>query len=182
MDKDTSKRKVHIDENLFERILQNDQEAFRELYEGSHGSLYAFLLSYTQNAEDAKDLLQDTYIQILKNCHMYKKQGNPMAWMMKIAKNMFLMKYRKEKSRVIVCYDDVENELGFEDLSNVENRMILEKMFAILSGEERNLIIMHDLGGLKYREIAKILEIPLGTVISRYHKSIRKLRMEFVER
>lgn len=182
MSEGTSKRKVQIDERLFERILQNDQEAFRELYERSYRPLYAFLLSYTQNSEDAQDLLQETYVQIYKNIHMYKSQGNPMAWMMKIAKNMFLMKYRKEKKSQSVSYEDIENELGFGDMSNVENRMILEKMFEFLTIDERNLIIMHDVGGLKHREIAKALEWPLGTVVSRYNKCIRKLKKEFLER
>lgn len=181
MQEDTPKRKVHIDERLFERIRQGEQDAFRELYEVSYRPLYAFLLSYTLNIEDAQDLLQDTYIQILKNCHMYREKGNPMAWIMKIAKNLFLMKSREEKEAVL-NYEDLENELGFEDITNVDNRIVLEKMFELLSVEERNLIIMHDISGLKYREIAKLLDMPLGTVLSRYHRGIRKLQKEFGEK
>lgn len=181
MQEDTPKRKVHIDERLFERIRRGEQDAFRELYEVSYRPLYAFLLSYTLNIEDAQDLLQDTYIQILKNCHMYREKGNPMAWIMKIAKNLFLMKSREEKEAVL-NYEDLENELGFEDITNVDNRIVLEKMFELLSVEERNLIIMHDISGLKYREIAKLLDMPLGTVLSRYHRGIRKLQKEFGEK
>lgn len=181
MSKDTPKKKVYIAEEIFERILQGDQEAFRELYELAYKPLYAFLLSFTQNAEDAQDLLQEVFIQIYKNCHLYKKQGNPMAWMMKIAKNLFLMKYRKEKHTAEVAYEEMENELGLDVISNVDNRVVLEKMFHLLSQEDRNLIIMHDVGGLKHREIAKILEIPLGTIIARYNRGIRKLRKEFCE-
>ncbi len=173
------KHKVHIGEELFQRICKGEQDAFQELYEASYKPLYAFLLSYTQNSEDAKDLLQETYIQILKNCPMYQEQGNPMAWMMKIAKNLFLMKCRKEKEKRDVSLEDVENELGFETISNVENRMVLDKMFELLSEEDRNLIIMHDISGLKHREIAKMLDMPLGTVIARYHRGIRKLQKEF---
>lgn len=181
MQEDTPKRKVHIDERLFERIRRGEQDAFRELYEVSYRPLYAFLLSYTLNIEDTQDLLQDTYIQILKNCHMYREKGNPMAWMMKIAKNLFLMKSR-EKKEAVLNYEDLENELGFEDITNVDNRIVLEKMFELLSVEERNLIIMHDISGLKYREIAKLLDMPLGTVLSRYHRGIRKLQKEFGEK
>lgn len=159
-----------------------EQDAFRELYEASYKPLYAFLLSYTLNAEDAQDLLQETYIQILTNCQMYHEQGNPMAWMMKIAKNLFLMKCRKEKEKRNVSLEDVENELGFEDISGIENRMVLEKMFELLSEDDRNLIILHDVSGLKHREIAKLLDLPLGTVISKYRRGIRKLQKEFGER
>ena len=181
MQESTPKRKVYIDEQLFERIRQGEQDAFRELYEISYRSLYAFLLSHTMNSEDAQDLLQDTYIQIYKNCHMYKEQGNPMAWMMKIAKNLFLMKCRKDKEAGI-NYDDLENELGFEDMSSADNRMVLEKMFELLSVDDRNLIILHDVSGMKHREIAKLMDLPLGTVIARYNRGIRKLRKEFGEK
>lgn len=172
------KRKVYIDKKLFERICQSDQDAFRELYELSYSPLYAFLLSYTQNAEDAQDLLQDTFVQILNNCHLYREQGNPMAWMMTIAKNLFHMKCRKERSQCL-NFEDVEYQLGFEDMTNVENRMVLEKMFEILSTDDRNIIIMHDVSGLKHREIADIMGMPLGTVISRYNRGIRRLQKEF---
>ncbi len=176
----TPKRKVYIDERLFERILGGEQDAFRELYEITYKPLYAFLLSHTLNSEDAQDLLQDTYIQVYKNCHLYRKQGNPMAWMMKIAKNLFLMKCRKERDAV--NYDELENELGFTDISNTDNRIVLEKMFQLLSQEDRDLIILHDVGGMKHREIAKLLDMPLGTVTARYNRGIRKLQKEFGER
>ena len=177
---DTPKRKVYIDVRLFERICQGEQNAFKELYEVSYKPLYAFLLSYTLNTEDAQDLLQDTYIQILKNCHMYREKGNPMAWMMKIAKNLFLMKCRKEKEEKI-NFEDIEDQLGFEDIANVDDRVVLERMFETLPAEDRNLTIMHDLSGLKHREIAKLLDMPLGTVLARYHRGIRKLQKEFGE-
>lgn len=181
MRESTPKRKVYIDERLFERIRQGEQDAFRELYEVSYRPLYAFLLSHTMNSEDAQDLLQDTYIQIYNNSDMYKEQGNPMAWMMKIAKNLFLMKCRKDKEAGL-NYDDLENELGFEDMSSADNRMVLEKMFELLSVDDRNLIILHDVSGLKHREIAKLMDLPLGTVIARYNRGIRKLRKEFGEK
>lgn len=181
MQEDAPKRKVHIDAHIFERIRQGDQDAFRQLYDLTYKPLYAFLLSYTLNREDAQDLLQDTYIQVYKNCHLYREQGNPMAWMMKIAKNLFLMKRRQDKGPE-ASFEDMENEVGFGDISNIEDRIVLEKMFEQLSTEDRNLIIMHDIGGLKHREIAKLLDMPLGTVMARYHRGIRKLQKEFGEK
>lgn len=182
MQEGISKRKAHIDGQLLERVCAGDQDAFRELYEASYRPLYAFLLSYTQNSQDAQDLLKDTYIQVLKNISSYREQGNPMGWMMKIAKNQFLMKCRKEKEKKRVSFEEAENELGFEAVFNVENRMLLGKMFESLSEEDRNLIILHDVSGLKHREIAKMLGLPLGTVLARYRRGIRKLQKEFGEK
>lgn len=180
MQDETPKRKVQIDASIFRRIQQGEQEAFRELYDVTYKPLYAFLLSYTLNKEDAQDLLQDTYVQVYKNCHLYREQGNPMAWMMKIAKNLFLMKCRKEREADI-SFEDMEEQLGFEDITNTDDRIVLEKMFETLSTEDRNLIIMHDISGLKHREIAKLLDMPLGTVLARYSRGIRKLQKEFGE-
>ena len=176
------KKKVYIDERILERVREGDQDAFRELYEVSYRPLYAFLVSYTQNAEDAKDLLQDTYVQIFSNIHQYQSRGNPMAWMMKVAKNLFLMKKRKEQVAVLVNYDEMANEIGFSEITNIENRMVLEKMFELLSVDERNIIVLHDVSGLKHREIAKVLSMPLGTVISKYNRGIKKLQSAFEER
>ncbi len=181
MQDETPKRKVQIDAGIFRRIQQGEQRAFRELYDLTYKPLYAFLLSYTLNREDAQDLLQDTYVQVYKNCHQYREQGNPMAWMMKIARNLFLMKRRQDKGPE-EHYEDMENRIGFEDMEHVENRVVLEKMFERLSAADRNLIIMHDIGGLKHREIAKLLDMPLGTVMARYHRGIRKLQKEFGEK
>ena len=104
-----------------------------------------------------------------------------MAWMMKIAKNLFLMKCRKHRE-LEENFEDMEGRLGFEDMSRVENRLVLEKMFEKLSAEDRNMIIMHDIAGLKHREIANLLDMPLGTVMARYHRGIRKLQKEFGEK
>ena len=174
-----SKKKVYIDEELFQRIQGKDKNAFQELYEASYKPLFAFLLSLTQNSEDAQDLLQDTYVQVYQKSHLYKREGNPMAWMMKIAKNLFLMKYRKEKQVEFVNYEDMEEELGFAQIGDVENRILLEKMFSELSQEDREIIIMHDVGGMKFKEIAHAVEKPLGTVLARYNRSIRKLQKTY---
>lgn len=176
------KKKVYIDEELFGRIQNGEKDAFKELYEASYKPLYAFLLSLTQNSEDAQDLLQDTYLQVYQKCHLYKKEGNPMAWIMKIGKNLFLMKYRKEKDKKFVCYEDMENELGFAQIGDVENKILLETMFMELSDEDREIIIMHDVSGLKFKEIALVAEKPVGTVLARYNRSIRKLQKKYAGR
>ena len=67
-------------------------------------------------------------------------------------------------------------------MTNVDNRMALEKMFELLSKEDRDLIIMHDVSGLKHREISELTGMPLGTVLARYNRAIRKLQNGFGER
>ena len=64
-----------IDEGLFAKIADGDNEAFAQLYYASYKQLYGFLLSLTRNKEDAEDMLQNTYIKVRNGSHLYTKQG-----------------------------------------------------------------------------------------------------------
>ena len=169
---------VHIPEELFERIASGDDEAFESLYYLSYRPIYAFLLSFTLNKEDADDLMQDTFIRIRDAAHLYKKQGNPMAWMMKIAKNLFLMKKRKEKGKETIHEEGVLEfiENTFHEIDAAENKMFLEELFLHISEEEREIIVMNVLTGLTFKEISMMLGKPIGTVLSKYHRAMKKLK------
>lgn len=168
---------TEISKELFERVALGDEAAFEELYYKSYKQVYAFLLSLTMNAEDAKDLLQETYIKIHSSCHMYRDQGTPIAWMIKISRNLFLMKVRKKSEQMTSCSDHIEKMSvtlgGIEDL---ETRMWLKQLFRVLNDEERQIIVMHVVTGMKHREIADQMNKPLGTVLSKYNRGLRKLK------
>ncbi len=171
-----------INEELFEKIAKGDNEAFAELYYTSYRQIYGFLLSLTRNKEDAEDLLQNTYIKIRNGSHLYKKQGTPMTWMCTIAKNQFLDFVRKYGKNRSVDFGEVENYVseGFtiqsDDAKTVEDRMLLELAFGKLDEQERTIIILHMINGLKHREIADITGLPLSTVITKYNRSLKKMR------
>ena len=169
---------VSVPEDLFPKIASGDEQAFEELYYISYRPIYSFLLSMTLNKEDADDLLQDTFLRIRAAAHLYRNQGNPMGWMMKIAKNLFLMKKRKEKGKETVSIDEIYNmvETTFNHIDNVNNRIFLQELFLNISEEEREIIIMNVVSGLTFREVAEILDKPMGTVLSKYHRAMKKLK------
>ena len=175
-----------IDEGLFEKIANEDDAAFTELYYASYRQIYGFLLALTKNKEDAEDLLQNTYIRIRNGSHLYRKQGTPMTWMCAVAKNQFLDFVRKKSKGVSVDFDEVEKYVseglgtGVKQHKDVENEMVLEKAFEILNKQERTIVVLHMIDGLKHREISKITGIPLSTVLSKYNRSLKKLR-EFIK-
>ncbi len=170
--------KVQIDETLFSRIRQGDERAFEELYYITYKPLYAFILSMTLNREDSEDILQETYIKIRGACHLYQSQGNPMAWIMKIAKNEYLMKLRKEKKYEMIDIQDCNNLLFLNQIPEMENQLFLEQLFQSVSPEDRDIIIMHVNMGMKHREIAEIKGLPVGTVLSRYHRAMKLLKSQ----
>ena len=85
---------IVIDESIFTDIANGDKDAFSSLYMATSTAVYAFLMGYVKNPEDAKDLMQDTYIKIRSAAGIYEPYGQPLAWMYTIAKNLALMKLR----------------------------------------------------------------------------------------
>ncbi|MFQ9515646.1 MAG: RNA polymerase sigma factor [Eubacterium sp.] len=176
-----------IDEGLFEKIANGDNEAFTELYYASYKQIYGFLLSLTRNKEDAEDLLQNTYIRIRNGSHLYKKQGTPMTWMCAIAKNQYLDFVRKYGKNRSVDFGEVENYVSeglgvkADDSKAVEDRMLLESAFSILGEQERTIVVLHMINGLKHREISEMTGLPLSTVLSKYNRSLKKMKEIIVE-
>lgn len=99
-----------------------------------------------------------------------------MAWMMKIAKNLYLMKLRKENKVQPAALEDYHELVASDQISALEDRVLLEEMFQAISREDRDIIIMHVMMGMKHKEIAKIVQMPIGTVLSRYHRAMKLLK------
>ena len=172
-----TRKNVCIPTELMQKIAKGDNKAFEELYYLTYKPLYSFLLSMTKNHEDASDLMQETYIKVRGACHLYK-DNNPMAWIMKIAKNQFLMDLRKKKNVQFCSYDEYFYEISanVDGIKKAEDRIYLEKLLNKIPSDELEIIVMHISMGLKHKEISEILDIPLGTVLSKYHRAIKKLK------
>ena len=159
-------------ETAIRRMAGGDKSALADLYERTSTAVYAFIVSILKDKHKADDVFQDVYLKIYENADRYTAKGKPMAWIITIAKNQCLMQFRKVKAE-----DSLE---AVEELwsanPEVEERILLEAAFKQISDEERNIVVLHVLSGLKHREIAKILDLPLATVLSKYHRAIKKLR------
>ena len=171
-----------IDETLFERIGKNDPEALKELYEATHRTLYAYVLSMTKDHQDALDIVQDTYLKIRSAAHLYEPMGKPLAWMFTIAKNLTRNHFKRAGRFSAEEEQDLENDPKFSYVTDPEDRMVLESTMKILTEEERQIIILHSVAGFKHRETAKNLGLPLATVLSKYHRALKKLRKELIRK
>lgn len=170
-----TEKKIILTEETFIKISQGDNQAFADLYTNTYQAVYGFLLSILNNREEAEDVLQETYIKIRENASRYKHRAKPMAWILTIAKNLAYMKLRKRKRISMLSIEDAENVMVFSDVTNAEERMVLEKAFQVLNMEERQIVILHAVSGLKHKEISKIVKKPLSTVLSKYNRAIKKL-------
>ena len=174
-----SQSRLQHDDALFEQLIQDmaheDVQALEKLYTQSKSAVYGFALSILRHPQDAEDVMQDAYVKIYYGANTYQPQGKPMAWILTIVRNLALMRIRQaKKSQPIDEINDISDWDCFADQSI--DRMILEAVFSTLANEERQIIMLHSIGGMKHREIAEILEIPLSTVLSKYKRSLSKLR------
>jgi RNA polymerase sigma-70 factor (ECF subfamily) len=149
--------------------------------------LHNYAYKMTGNQLDADDLLQETYLRAFRFFHKFEKGTNCKAWLFRIMKNLFINNYRKnQKSPNKVDYDEVEN--FFENIKSdrIDSTDLQEKVFNNLLDDNvtqalnslqddfKTVIILCDLEGLSYEEIADFVQCPIGTVRSRLHRA-RKL-------
>lgn len=170
-------QKLIIDEAIFLKIAANDMGAFEEFYRLTERTVYAFVLSTLKNHDDALDVVQDTYLKIRAAAHLYKPMGKPMAWVFTIARNLSISKIRfKQKNDSSIEVTDLENDMNFSYITDNEDRLVLQAALKILSDEETEIILLHAISGFTHREIANNLEMKLSTVLSKYHRGLKKLK------
>jgi len=169
---------IKLDTVLFQQIAEGNKDAFRILYEHTYQSIYVYLLSIVQNKEEAEDLLQETFIRVRLYVDRYSDQGKPLAWMFTIARNLAYMRLRELKKKSFQEFETIQNMIGFSVIQNVEDRIVLEGAFQVLNDEERSIVLLHAVSGMKHKEIASILNKPLSTVLSKYNRAIKKLNQE----
>ena len=152
-------------------------------------AMYNFAFRLTFDEDDSKDLVQDTFMKAYRFVNSFRTGTNAKAWLYRILKNSFINDYRKKsKEPNKVDYQEIENFYNSDDvdedktvdlrLDAVRDMMGDEVTIALnsLAVDFRAVIILCDLEGFTYEEMAKILDIPIGTVRSRLHRARNLLK------
>lgn len=157
-------------------------------------SMYNFAYRLTLDADDSKDLVQDTYLKAFRFIDSFQQGTNAKAWLFRILKNSFINDYRKKsKEPSKIDYQEVETFYNSEDVDRQITPDLRVESLQDMIGDEitialnsldvdfRTVIILCDLEGFKYEEMAKILDIPIGTVRSRLHRARNLLKEKLSE-
>jgi RNA polymerase sigma-70 factor (ECF subfamily) len=152
-------------------------------------SIYNFAYRITFDEDDAKDLVQETYLKSFRFIDSFEKGTNAKAWLFRILKNSFINEFRKKnKEPVKIDYQEVEafynsDEVNHMITSNLQveaiKEMIGDEVSIALNSLEvdfRTVIILCDIEGFSYDEMALILDVPIGTIRSRLHRARNLLR------
>ncbi len=165
------------------------ERIFNEEFLPHIDSMYNFGYRLTFDEDDAKDLVQDTYLKAYRFIKSFERGTNAKAWLFRILKNSFINDFRKKsKEPSKVDYQEVETFYNSEDVDKTITSDLRVDAVQDMIGDEisnalnsldvdfRTVIILCDLEGFKYDEMAKILDIPIGTVRSRLHRARNLLK------
>lgn len=165
------------------------EQIFNDEFMVHVNSMYNFAYRLTLDEDDAKDLLQDTYLKAFRFIDSFERGTNAKAWLFRIMKNSFINDYRKKrKEPPKVDYQEVESYYNSDDIDRKITSDLRVEALQDMIGDEistafnsldidfRTVIILCDLEGFKYDEMAKILDIPIGTVRSRLHRARNLLK------
>lgn len=171
-----SKTVEQIEDRDIEAIAIALPNALHDFYLKAHKSIYGFALSITKNKFDAEDVLQETVLAVYNNAKGYIAGGKPMAWVLTIAKNFALSKYREAKRQASFSEGIGYNDIDFSQIDNLQQRLLIEAAFTALQDDERSIVTLKTVSGLHFKEIAELLDLPLGSALSKYHRALKKLK------
>jgi len=170
-------------------LTQSKHKNFEKEMMPHMAALYNFALRMTGDPDDAKDLVQETYMKAYRFFDKYEQGTNAKAWLFRIMKNSYINRYRKEsKEPDKIDYDDVKEFYASVKDAAVDTNDLQEKIFGNLFEDEvakalqdlpedfRTVVILCDIEGYTYEEIADFVEIPIGTVRSRLHRGRKMLQ------
>jgi len=175
------------DEKLIKRFQDGDEYAYDLIVRRYKDQLFNFAYRFLNNAEEAEDVVQETFLRLYRNKHAYRQIAKFSTWIYTIAGNLAMTELRKRKRRKLVSISD----MGFEDKEyEIEDEMadterdadssltekIIQQAINELSPRFKQVILLRDVQELSYEEIGKILRIPLGTVKSRVNRARLKLQ------
>lgn len=166
--------------------LKGRRDAFGELVIRYQQRLYNSVLRLVHQPEDAADVVQDAFLNAYQSLESFKGDSEFFTWLYRIAFNAAVSHKRKQRNNLSL--DSAQRESGLEPgdpsefvrpglaLEKSESELQLKTALTRLSSEHRDVLVMKDLEGMKYEDIAEILGVPLGTIRSRLHRARLELR------
>ena len=183
---------THGDRALIERCMRNDAAAFDEVVSRFKNKVYSYILRMVGSEQDAEDITQEVFIRMYTSLASFRSQASLNTWLFRIASNLCIDHYRRGKKHQNVAYsldepidgDDSAQTRELPDTTYDPYRLLeqgemstqIEQALAKMPEKLRSVILLHDIEGLQYDEIAQVVGCPLGTVKSRLFNARTQLR------
>ena len=178
------------DIELVKKTISGDRQAYRKLVEKYQQRIYSIAYGVLHNREDSLDVCQDVFIKAFRKLEKFRGESSFYTWLYRIAINMAIDYRRKRKVTVEVEYNDAlkpdeeiekqsiktQAENPAEKLDRKEINKLVMEAIQTLPDEQKTVLILREIEGLPYDEIAETIGISIGTVMSRLHYGRKKLR------
>ena len=164
-------------------LKEGDTNSLAVIYDLTSKGVFTFVLPIVRDYALAEDILQQTYISIYEKISYYQEGTSPRNWILTIAKNLAINEFNKRKR--VVGFDYDEEQIVPDGLYSIDKNLdtpTIRLASEILSEIEFKIVIMFTVGEYKHREIAELLNLPVGTVTWKYKVAIEKLKKELEKR
>jgi len=163
-------------------LIEDDQQAFHELYQKYRERVYSICLRMTQNASESEDLTQDVFIRLFRTVGSFRGESAFTTWLYRLTVNLVLMHFRKRKRRLDQISEKGELPAyvipGSQDPKRMRivDHILLSEILTKLPEGYRQAIVLHDIQGLQHKEIAETRGRSVGTSKSQLHRGRAMLR------
>ncbi|MBC8183720.1 RNA polymerase sigma factor [candidate division KSB1 bacterium] len=183
----------NTDDYLMQQFIAGDRDGFSQIVNRHKQDIFNFILSKVKDHEHASDLAQDVFVKLFNSAGRYTAHGKFKAWLFRIAQNVCIDFYRKQKNASIISLngemDSVVNEtttllerLEDESMNPMketeysELQTVLKLALDELPEKHQTALLLCQYHGMSYKEIADIQKCPVGTVKSRVHNALMKMK------
>jgi RNA polymerase sigma-70 factor, ECF subfamily len=166
--------RVETDLELVERARQGEAAAFHELIDRHARPLFALAYSLCPSAADAEDVVQETWVGAFRGLRQFEARSSVKTWLVRILVRQAALQRRKAGRRQLSPLDAAEDVPAPQ--ASAEARMDVSAAIRALNPEHREVILLREIQGLAYGEMAEVLEVPRGTVESRLFRARRELQ------
>ncbi len=176
------------DNMLVQKFIDGDQFALEELINRHKNRVFTYIVLIVKNHQLAEDIFQDTFIKVIRSLKTgkYTENGKFVSWVLRIAHNLIIDHFRKEKLLSTTSNDDTEidlfNSQKYSD-ENIEDRLVYEQitedvrnLIDLLPEDQRQVIIMRHYMGLSFKEISKQTDVSINTALGRMRYALINLR------
>lgn len=153
-------------------LRNGEKDALEDIYQGLKNPLFTIIFRIIKNRSEAEDILQDLFVRLYET-PLGNDIRKPRAYLFMIARNMAIDHLRQQKNNIDL---DEAEDVKCSDTEDWSQKMDIENALKTLSVTDNEIITLHINCGMKFREISEITNLPLGTVLWRYRKSIDQLR------
>ncbi len=179
---------IPSDENIVERALTGDAEAFSEIVRRWERRIFVLAFGILGREEDARDATQETFLAAFRSLRGFRGEAKVSSWLHRIAVNQCITRQRRAKVRNEAALEDEQERdaakfsapVSFSPARTVESRQITEAVRCAVNSlpvDLRQIVVMKEFEELTFREIADTLDLPLSTVKSRLYTAMKQLQM-----